>query len=313
MRSPVIYIFFNRPELTRRTFAVLREQRPARLYLIADGPRPGHATDAVRCAETRALVESMLDWECEVTRDYSAINLGCGRRISTGLTAGFALLGEAIVLEDDILPHADFFAFCDEQLATHRHDPHIHAISGFQPLARYAPAGGPVVPSTFIGIWGWASWQRAWVDYRFDIADTWKRAAIRHGVDDYLRNALNFHTHSRNFDELAARFVDTWDFQWSFALFSRRRIVLVSSVNLIENLGFGDAATHTVEGEPYLRALTTGATVPTSRRRQTAAPDRVHDKLYGEIIHTRSPSRLNLLRGLARFPWMAACLFRLRS
>ncbi|MBC8010407.1 MAG: glycosyltransferase family 2 protein, partial [Burkholderiales bacterium] len=129
MTSPVIYIFFNRPELTRRTFAAVREQRPSRLYLIADGPRPGHATDAVRCAETRAIIDELLDWNCEVTRDYSAKNLGCGRRLSSGLTAAFALLGEAIVLEDDILPHPDFFAFCDAQLAAHRHDPHIHAIS----------------------------------------------------------------------------------------------------------------------------------------------------------------------------------------
>jgi len=213
MRSPVIYIFFNRPEVTRRTFAALREQRPARLYLIADGPRPDNPSDAVRCAETRALIDDMLDWDCEITRDYSAINLGCGRRIVTGLTAAFALLGEAIVLEDDIMPHPGFFAFCDDQLDEHRDDPHIHAISGFQPLGRYAPSCGPVVPSTFIGIWGWASWQRAWAVYRFDIADTWKNDAFRQGVRDYLRNDLNFLTHSRNFDELTENKVNTWDFQ----------------------------------------------------------------------------------------------------
>lgn len=308
MRSPVIYIFFNRPEVTRRTFAALREQRPPRLYLIADGPRPGHSSDAVRCTETRALVERMLDWDCEVTRDYSSINLGCGRRIATGLTAAFALLGEAIVLEDDIMPHPDFFAFCDEQLAAHRDDPHIHAISGFQPLGRFAPSAGPVVPSTFTGIWGWASWQRAWADYRFDLVDDWKNELIRQGVRDYLRNDLNFVTHSRNFDELTENKVDTWDFQWSFALFAHRRVTLVSSVNLIENLGFGTDATHTVHTEPYLGELAAYAAVPTKRRRDTSAPDRVHDRLYGEIIHARAPLRLAILRRLARFPLLAALL-----
>jgi hypothetical protein len=309
MRSPVIYIFFNRPEVTRRTFAALREQHPARLYLIADGPRPNNPSDAIRCAETRALVEAMLDWDCEITRDYSAINLGCGRRIATGLTAAFALLGEAIVLEDDILPHPDFFNFCDDQLAAHRDDPHIHAICGFQPLGRYAPASGPVVPSTFNGIWGWASWQRAWAGYRFDIADTWKNAAIREGVRDYLHNDLNFLTHSRNFDELTENKVDTWDFQWSFALLACRRVMLFATVNLIENLGFGADATHTVHIEPYLAQLATAAVVPTSRRRDTTAPDCVHDKLFGEIIHTRSPFRLGLIRLLARCPRVAGLFF----
>lgn len=308
MTSPVIYIFFNRPELTRRTFAAVRAQRPARLYLIADGPRADHPTDALRCQETRAIIESLLDWKCEITRDYSDINLGCGHRLSSGLTTAFALLGEAIVLEDDILPHRDFFRFCDVQLAAHRDDPHIHAISGFQPLGRYAPASGPVVPSTFSWIWGWASWQRAWRDYRFDLAGSWKNPVIREGIRAYLRNDLNFLAQARNFDALAAGEVDTWDFQWSFALLAWRRVTLVSAVNLVANLGFDADATHTKSAEPYLRDLETHALVPTARRRDTTAPDAVHDKLYGEIVYARSRLRIALLRGLARYPAIAGRL-----
>jgi hypothetical protein len=306
VRSPVIYIYFNRPELTRRTFGVLRAQRPARLYLIADGPRPGHPTDAARCREARAIVEGLLDWNCEVTRDYSEHNLGCGRRLSTGLTSGFALLGEAVVLEDDILPHRDFFPFCDAQLDAHRDDPHIHAISGFQPLGRYAPARGPVVPSAFSWIWGWASWQRAWSDYRFDVSSAWHNPVIRDGIRDYLANDLNFLGQTRNFNALVQGGVDTWDFQWAFALLARRRVTLVSSVNLIANLGFAADATHTTRPEPYLRDLAPLGVEPSARRRETAAPDRVHDKLFGEIIHARSRLRIALLRTLARVPALAA-------
>lgn len=305
MTSPVVYIFFNRPELTRLTFAAVRAQRPSRLYLIADGPRASHPADAARCAETRAIVESLLDWPCEVTRDYSAKNLGCGLRVSSGLTAAFALLGEAVVLEDDILPHPDFFAFCDARLVAHRDDPRIHAISGFQPLGRYAPSRGTAVPSTFTWIWGWASWQRSWRDYRFDIDAAWGDPVIREGVRGYLRNDLNFHTHARNFDAIARRSVDTWDFQWSLALFAHRRVTLVSSVNLVSNLGFNSDATHTTSPEPYLRDLAAQPLVPSTRHRDTSAPDRIHDKLFGEIIHTRSRPRLAALRLLARHPALA--------
>lgn len=310
MTSPVIYIFFNRPELTRRTFAAVRAQRPSRLYLIADGPRPDHPTDALRCQETRLIVENLLDWECEITRDYSETNLGCGRRLSSGLTNAFALLGEAIVLEDDILPHPDFFRFCDAQLAAHRNDPHVHAISGFQPLGRYAPNGGPVVASAFAWIWGWASWQRAWRDYRFDLGGSWKNPVIREGIRDYLRNDLNFLSQARNFDALEAGEVDTWDFQWSFSLLAWRRVTLVSTVNLVANLGFDADATHTKSADPYLRNLMAYALVPTDRRRATTAPDAVHDKLYGEIIHARSRFRIALLRLLAGYPAIAGQLLR---
>ncbi len=306
MSAPVIYILFNRPELTRRTFGALREARPARLHLIADGPRAGHPTDATRCRETRAIVEGLLDWKCEVTRDYSEVNLGAGRRISGGLTAAFALLGEAIVLEDDILPHPDFHPFCAAQLAAHRDNPSIHSISGLQPLGRYAPADGPVVPSTFNWTWGWATWQRAWKDFRFDIAPDLADPATVARIRDYVGNDLNALWHTTNFEELLAGRVDAWDFQWNFTLLAHRRITLVSSVNLIRNLGFDADATHTVEAPPFLRDLPARPLEASARRRSLGAPNRVHDKLYGQIINTASPRRIALLRLLARYPVLAA-------
>jgi hypothetical protein len=305
MRAPVIYVFFNRPEVTRKTFAAIRAARPHRLYLIADGPRSGHPTDAVRCQETRTIVEGMLDWPCEVTRDYSATNLGCGRRVSQGLTAGFAHLGEAIVLEDDVLPHPDFFPFCAAMLERHRADANIHSIAGFQPLGRYAPNDGAVVPSTFSWIWGWASWNRAWEDYRFDFSESWAKPAVREEIRAYVDDPFNFHWHAGNFDGLVADAVDTWDFQWTYTLLSRRRVSLVSTVNLITNLGFNAEATHTTKQDLYLLDLKTRARIPTARERATATPDRLHDKLYGQIIHAGSRRKIALLRLLARFPVLA--------
>ena len=300
--SPVIYIFFNRPGVTRRTFGALRLQRPARLHLIADGPRPSRPQEAALCHETRAIVEGLIDWPCTVTRDYAETNLGCGRRLSTGLTAAFALLGEAIVLEDDILPHPDFFPFCDAMLAAYRDDPHVHSISGFQPLGRYAPAQGPAVPSSFSAIWGWASWQRAWRDYRFDLSRPWANPKIREAIRHYVANEFNYQQHAHSLDELVSGRVDTWDFQWAFTQLAHHRVTLVSAVNLVQNLGFAADATHTVTEELYLRTLQVHPGVPTSHRRDTRHPDRFHDQLYGKVIYGRSAHRIALLRLLARFP-----------
>ena len=110
----IAYIIFNRPRHTRETFEVIRAQRPAKLFIIADGPRPGHPTDAERCKAVRKIVED-IDWPCEVHRDYADQNLGLKRRISSGLTWVFSLTETAIVLEDDCLPHPDFFRFCQNQ------------------------------------------------------------------------------------------------------------------------------------------------------------------------------------------------------
>lgn len=303
----VVYIFFNRPEAVRKTFPLIRAQQPSKLYLIADGPRASRPTDEARCRETREVVESLLDWKCEVTRDYSPVNLGCGRRLSSGLTRAFAELGEAIILEDDVLPHPDFFSFCEAHLERHRDNPQIHAISGFNPLGRYAPSAGPAVPTTFNCIWGWASWQRAWKDYQFDIAE-WKEPSVKERIRAYVRSPLNFQHFASSFDKLFSDEVDTWDFQWTFTMLKHRRIALVSSVNFIENLGFDTNATHTHAPEPYIEGLHTYPAVATSRARPVFTADPIHDKLYGEVILTPSKRKIFLARLIARSAFLQRLL-----
>ena len=80
----IAYIVFNRPRHTRETFEAIRAARPAKLFIIADGPRPGHPTDTERCQQVRDVV-SQIDWPCEVQRNYAEQNLGLKRRISSGL------------------------------------------------------------------------------------------------------------------------------------------------------------------------------------------------------------------------------------
>ena len=56
------------------------------------------------------MVEAV-DWPCEVSTNYSDVNLGCGERVSSGLDWVFDSVERAIVLEDDCLPHPSFFPF----------------------------------------------------------------------------------------------------------------------------------------------------------------------------------------------------------
>jgi hypothetical protein len=147
LNTPVVYIFFNRPELIQKTFPAIRAQKPRQLYLVADGPRANKPLDRDRCAHARALIDSMVDWECEVVRDYSAVNLGSGKRIASGLTSALERFGEAIIIEDDILPHADFFAFCSEMLERYRDVPQVHGISGYNPIGQYLPRERGAIPN----------------------------------------------------------------------------------------------------------------------------------------------------------------------
>jgi GR25 family glycosyltransferase involved in LPS biosynthesis len=126
VQTPVVFLIFNRPQHTKRVFAEIRNARPDRLLIVADGART--ADEQVRVDETRAIVDN-IDWNCRVERRYSDTNLGCRRSVSSGLDWAFSLVDRAIILEDDCLPSQDFFRFCDELLTHFQHDHRIFSIS----------------------------------------------------------------------------------------------------------------------------------------------------------------------------------------
>ena len=53
MRSPILFLIFNRPDLTKITFECIRRARPPRLYVAADGPREGRSGEYTLCEEAR--------------------------------------------------------------------------------------------------------------------------------------------------------------------------------------------------------------------------------------------------------------------
>ena len=119
MHTPVAFRIFNRPEVTERVFAEIARARPQKLFVIADGPRTHKPGEAEKCAATRAIIDRV-NWECDVRKDFSDINLGCGHRPPSGLRWVFNQVEEAIILEDDCLPDPTFP--CEELLDKYRDD-----------------------------------------------------------------------------------------------------------------------------------------------------------------------------------------------
>ena len=65
LTTPVVFTIFNRPQLTKKSFEAIRNQKPAKLFIIADGPRSTHIQDKKLCDEVREIVNN-IDWPCEV-------------------------------------------------------------------------------------------------------------------------------------------------------------------------------------------------------------------------------------------------------
>lgn len=242
-KSSVLFLIFNRPDVTAVVFEQIRKVKPARLYIAADGPRADKENEQTLCREARAI-STKVDWDCEVKTLFRDENLGCKYAVSSGISWFFENEAEGIVLEDDCLPSEDFFIFCDAMLERYRHDSRIRHIGGSN-FQQGKPWGtDSYYFSNLTHVWGWASWRRAWKDYDVELSNYKSTDAIQHFKNVFADDIVS-DSWTNIFSKLKANGYNTWDYQWAITNFFNHGLSIIPNVNLISNIGFGANATHT--------------------------------------------------------------------
>lgn len=243
MKSPVLFVVFNRPATTAKVFEEIRKARPKSLYIAADGPRPSREDDRAKCEEVRRIV-SGVDWECDVKTRFLDSNVGCKTAVSGAIDWFFAEEPEGIILEDDCLPSTSFFRYCDEMLEKFRDDQRVFLVSGYNKQQRWKRDEADYFFSYYGGIWGWASWRRAWRHNDIEMADL--EDFVRAGkLVDLLGEKQGRIREAQLRNVQVDSRLSAWDYQWGYSRHRNSAFACVPSVSLIENIGFGEDATHT--------------------------------------------------------------------
>jgi len=254
--EPILVIAFNRPDHLSQLLARLREVQPRSLFIAIDGPRGERPGDMERVQQCRDLLGS-IDWDCTVKSLIREENLGCGRGVSGAISWFFEHVEQGIILEDDIIPVPSFFEFCSTLLDRYRNDDRVFAISGcnFVPPEALSHPDDPYRFSQVPHIWGWATWRRSWRKHQLDIAG-WQKDLSPISLWSRAGHSLSGAVYwASTFELLARGKVDTWDGQLVLASMSSGQLTATSNTNLIENIGFGEDATHTVEDRRDLQPL----------------------------------------------------------
>jgi hypothetical protein len=250
--TPILFLIFNRPEITQRVFEEIRMQKPKYLYVAADGARPHVVEDVEKCKATRALVIDGIDWDCEVKTLFRNENLGCGSAVSEAITWFFENVEQGIILEDDCLPHPSFFGYCEIVLERYKEDERVYGITGDNFQNGIVRGNSSYYFSRYFHIWGWASWRRAWIHYDYGLEQ----------LEDFEKNKIITKIDKRKifksywisiFEKTANKEIDTWDYQLQFSLWSSDGLIVTPNVNLISNIGFGEEATHTTGSSPLAK------------------------------------------------------------
>lgn len=244
LKTPVLFLVFNRPDTTERVFEQIRIAKPTKLFIAADGPRDDKEGEIERCSKVREIVKKV-DWDCEIKTLFREKNLGCKMAVSSAISWFFENVEEGIILEDDCLPNQSFFSFCSSLLVHYRDNSHIMHISGTNFQNGKIRGQGTYYFSKYPLVWGWASWRRAWKLYDLEMNNLelfLKSNSIENISHDKDEQAfwLNY------FAIVHSGKINTWDIQWLFSILFRNGLSIIPNKNLISNIGFGIEATHTI-------------------------------------------------------------------
>jgi hypothetical protein len=241
--TAVLLLIFRRPGATARVMEAIRAAQPTRLYVAADGARD-RAGEAEECAEARRIATAV-DWPCTMTTLFRQSNLGLQVAISSALDWFFEQEDQGIIIEDDCVPSSSFFRYCSELLSRYRFDTRIMSIGGGNYTKGIRRCEYSYYMSPYFDCWGWATWRRAWSLYDAEMR-LWPQFRDRGMLKNWSSGITDFEDYwTRVFDDTQAGFINTWCYKFLFSCWAHGGLTCSPKANLVANIGYDPAATHT--------------------------------------------------------------------
>lgn len=231
----------------------VRKQQPSSLFIAQDGARDGNQDDAKKIQVVRQVVKDLVDWPCQLHTLYQEQNLGCGPGPVAGISWFFKQVDMGIVMEDDCLPHPDFFGYCQELL--HRYDPkrnpeaHVGYISStlYDDSWQCADSYGF---SHYMVTGAWAAWRETWEGFDINLENINEHRFLRHvkRLTGYRQEAYWWLDTVRVIKQDKNK-KSYWDYQMQIHLFNQSLLTIHPQRNLVSNIGFDSEGTHTTTND----------------------------------------------------------------
>jgi hypothetical protein len=249
--TPILLITFNRSEHTRRVLTEILKVEPQSLYVCQDGAREGNENDHIKCQEVRDAVKELTSAykssheHFTLHTLYQSKNLGCGPGPVAGITWFFENVEQGIIMEDDCLPHPDFFGYCQELLERYKDDDQVKFINAtlYDDSWHCKDSYGF---SHYMITGAWASWRSTWQGFDLDLLDLNARVFRKHvmNLTDSRVEANWWYAKVLEIQHDKDK-KSYWDYQMQIHLFNTSAVTIHPAVNLINNIGFDEEGTHT--------------------------------------------------------------------
>ncbi len=245
LNTAVLFLVFNRLDTTKQVFESIRQVKPMKLYIAADGAREIKEGEIEKVRAVRDYISSNVDWKCDVKTLFREQNLGCKIAITEALDWFFENEEMGIILEDDCLPSQSFFKYQEDLLHHYKDDRRIMCISGNNFIENERTPINSYDFSEIPFIWGWGTWRRAWIHNHKAIANLKK---IKSQGIRLCSNKKANKMWLKNIFKSYNKEIDTWDYLWSFTNLINDGLTIIPNRNLVKNVGLGHTdATNTIK------------------------------------------------------------------
>ena len=151
-------------------------------------------------------------------------------------------------------------------------------------------------------IWGWATWKRAWRQYKAVSSGlpAQEITLVKKNISDHKLFAQRWW--SKAVASLEGG-LDSWDYIWGVARYANNFLTIRPRVNMVANVGFGGEATHT-RGGAHSRYLNTGKLDFPLVHPKIVVPDRIADRMLEEFrvpAQKKRPRIKHIIRRTARY------------
>lgn len=252
---PVVINFFARPDTLKQVFERVREAKPSKLFLLADGPRKNVPTDAENVKKCRKIVENV-DWQCELYHIYAEENQGLFDTYFKGMKLVFAVVDRCIFIEDDCLLSISYFRFCRDLLEKYENDFRIHFISSVNNMGVYNKPDGDYFFSGEGACPAYAIWKRTFESMNLDFVKNEYVVTAANRCARQLKNGYQKRINKTVKNPMWEGHVPHVEFYKNLLRFTQNQVYIVPTKNMLCNIGVSSNSVHTADNMKKLPKAT---------------------------------------------------------
>lgn len=240
--APIILFVYNRPWHTKQTVEALQKNKlsmDSELFIFSDGPKVTKESKTA-VEEVRKYLKGIGGFKRIIIVERPE-NLGLADSVIVAVSEIVNKHGKAIIIEDDLVVAPCFLNFMNQALERYKNEDQVMQVSGHM-FDVEIESSTDVVFLPFCSSWGWATWERAWLNFDPVMSgyDTLRK-------DKLLHNKFNLGGAYNYFGMLEKQkrgIIDSWAIRWYLSVFMLKGLTVYPQTSFVRNIGFDGSGTH---------------------------------------------------------------------